>query len=291
MARISSYAQDSSVTKNDKVLGTDSSGSVTRNFTIESISDFLSNTNAIGIANQINFEFVLTNRTQQSISFENLSGNNTAFNAVSSIVVSDLDAEGNNIGNLISQFNGKTIILARLDDFSNFGIFKITNVQNHASESNFKTITLTNTVNNGSFIQNKYYGINLFPTEDDVSSSSITNAGGVLGSGTSNKISKFSNSNTLANSTITDDGSTISTGSSFVVGSTLPFSNTKFSLKDSSSSNQSASFSIKNAADTTTFLVRSDGLTSITGNLTVTGAVTANGITLTGDQDLSAYAT
>jgi hypothetical protein len=39
MARISKYTQDTSVTKNDKLLGSDSGGS-TKNFSIESLSNY-----------------------------------------------------------------------------------------------------------------------------------------------------------------------------------------------------------------------------------------------------------
>ena len=166
MARISTYQRDTVVTKNDKVIGTDSSGSITKNFKLEDIAGFFSNTNAIGITGQINFKFVTSNRTTQTISFNGLGGNNTTFNNVTTVVVSELDFDGNDIGNLIDRFSGQKVILVRLDDFSNFGIFDITNVSDH-SETNFKTITLTNTVNNGSFIEDKYYGFGLFPTGSD----------------------------------------------------------------------------------------------------------------------------
>lgn len=166
MARISTYQRDTVVTKNDKVIGTDSSGSVTKNFNLEDIANFFSNTNAIGIAGQINLKFVTDIRDVQTISFDALGGNNTTFNNVTEVVVSNLDADNNNIGNFIERFDGQKVILVRLDDYSNFGIFDITDVSDH-SETNFKTITLTNTVNNGSFIRDKYYGIGLFPTATD----------------------------------------------------------------------------------------------------------------------------
>ena len=38
MARISTYALDTNVTKNDKVIGTDSAGSVTKNFRLTDIA-------------------------------------------------------------------------------------------------------------------------------------------------------------------------------------------------------------------------------------------------------------
>ena len=42
MGRISNYSQDTDVTKSDKLLGSDSGGS-TKNFSLESVSDFFKN--------------------------------------------------------------------------------------------------------------------------------------------------------------------------------------------------------------------------------------------------------
>jgi hypothetical protein len=47
MARISTYQKDLTVSKFDKVIGTDSSGSVTKNFTLEDIGNFFTQTNAV----------------------------------------------------------------------------------------------------------------------------------------------------------------------------------------------------------------------------------------------------
>ena len=70
MARISTYQRDTVVTKNDKVIGTDSTGSITKNFKLEDIAGFLRSTNAVGIATQFNFKFVTSNRDVQTISFD-----------------------------------------------------------------------------------------------------------------------------------------------------------------------------------------------------------------------------
>ena len=51
MARINQYTQDENVTFGDKLLGSDSGGS-TRNFSLESISDFFKQNNAGGVVGQ-----------------------------------------------------------------------------------------------------------------------------------------------------------------------------------------------------------------------------------------------
>lgn len=166
MARISTYQRDTVVTKNDKVIGTDSSGSVTKNFKLEDIGNFFSETNAIGIVTQLVFRFTIGTKVPQTISFDGGGGNNTAFGDVTEVVVSGLDEDDNNVGEYLEQFEAKTVIIVRLDDFSNFGIFDVTSVADY-SDPNFKTFTLTNRVNQGSFIDDKYYGIALFPVNDD----------------------------------------------------------------------------------------------------------------------------
>lgn len=49
MARISTYQRDTVVTKNDKVIGTDSSGSITKNFKLEDIAGFLGTLMLLGL--------------------------------------------------------------------------------------------------------------------------------------------------------------------------------------------------------------------------------------------------
>lgn len=165
MARISTYQRDTVVTKNDKVIGTDSSGSITKNFKLEDIAGFFSNTNAIGTVTQLNFKFVTQGRDTQTISFDALGGNNTSFGSVTSLVFSTIDADGNNIGNYLNQLVGKTLVFARLDDFSNFAVFDVITIADHPTESNFKIFTLNNRANYGSLIEDKYYGIGLFPID------------------------------------------------------------------------------------------------------------------------------
>ena len=56
MARISTYSKDIDVTKDDKLLGTDVGGS-TKNYSLENVTKFITNTNASGIVGQLPFVF------------------------------------------------------------------------------------------------------------------------------------------------------------------------------------------------------------------------------------------
>lgn len=166
MARISTYQRDTVVTKNDKVIGTDSTGSITKNFKLEDIAGFFSSTNAIGIATQFNFKFVTSNRDIQTISFDGLGGNNTTFDNVTEFVLSKFDAENNNVSEYLKTYASKQIVIVRLDDYSNFGLFDVASVVDHASLSDYLTVTVTNRTNQGSFIADKYYGLAIFAEGD-----------------------------------------------------------------------------------------------------------------------------
>jgi hypothetical protein len=165
MARISTYQRDTVVTKNDKVIGTDSSGSITKNFKLEDIAGFFSSTNAIGIATQFNFKFVTSNRDIQTISFDPLAPGNT-FDNVTSFVLSKFDAENNNVSEYLKIYASKQIVVVKLDDFSNFGLFDVVSVVDHPTLSDYLTVTVTNRTNKGSFIADKYYGLAIFAEGD-----------------------------------------------------------------------------------------------------------------------------
>ena len=165
MARISTYQRDTVVTKNDKVIGTDSSGSITKNFKLEDIAGFLRNTNAVGIATQFNFKFVTSNRGVQTISFDPLASGDT-FDNVTSFVLSKFDANNNNVSEYLKTYAGKQIVIVRLDDYSNFGLFDVASVVDHPTLSDYLTVTVTNRTNQGSFIADKYYGLAIFAEGD-----------------------------------------------------------------------------------------------------------------------------
>ena len=165
MARISTYQRDTVVTKNDKVIGTDSSGSITKNFKLEDIAGFLRNTNAVGIATQFNFKFVDSVRDVQTISFDPIASGDT-FNNVTSFVLSKFDVNNNNVSEYLKTYASKQIVIVRLDDYSNFGLFDVASVVDHPTLSDYLTVTVTNRTNQGSFIADKYYGLAIFAEGD-----------------------------------------------------------------------------------------------------------------------------
>ena len=56
MARINTYSQDNNVTKEDKVIGSDSGGE-TRNYKLEDIAGFLNTSSLINVNGQLVYQF------------------------------------------------------------------------------------------------------------------------------------------------------------------------------------------------------------------------------------------
>jgi len=151
MARISTYQRDTVVTKNDKVIGTDSAGSVTKNFKLEDLSNFFST--SITVAGQAGYRF--KNELGNGI----ISGfsNNDAFSALTTFKISEVDAAGHNIENFLQEYKNKRIILVQVDNKNNYGIYDVENIVEDTGNSNYYDFTLEYHSGNGNLILDKYY--------------------------------------------------------------------------------------------------------------------------------------
>jgi hypothetical protein len=81
-------------------------------------------------------------------------------------VLSKFDANNNNVSEYLKTYAGKQIVIVRLDDYSNFGLFDVASVVDHPTLSDYLTVTVTNRTNQGSFIADKYYGLAIFAEGD-----------------------------------------------------------------------------------------------------------------------------
>ena len=136
MARISTYALDNNVTKNDKVIGSDASGLVTKNFSLKDIS---------GVVNQeITLPGTLVYQFKENITQGSLTGLNDgdSFSSLTSIRLSEVDFPGQNVENLIQEFNNKRILLISISEKNKYGIFDIQNIQEDVDNSNYYIFSL-----------------------------------------------------------------------------------------------------------------------------------------------------
>ena len=167
MARISSYPTDQNIVGSDKVIGTDNAGAITKNYTLNGISNWMNAEGTIGIAGQNNFFFQTVNgdegRLPGSISFEAYGGANTAFSAISTLRFSQESVADTVIINYLLTLVGRTVLLARLDNLNNFGVYKLVSLTQSVSEPNFYDAVFTLLVANGNLTADKYYGFAVYP--------------------------------------------------------------------------------------------------------------------------------
>ena len=94
MARISTYDQDSNVSFQDKLIGTNSVDSATKNFTLQSVIDLINQLSGINLFDGMVYKFqsYLPAATDPVGILNLVAGNTstTAFSAVTQIIVSKL---------------------------------------------------------------------------------------------------------------------------------------------------------------------------------------------------------
>ncbi len=159
MARISRYDFDSSVSKSDKIIGTDSSGSATRNFKLEDVAGFLNTSSLINVNGQLVYKF--KNATQPISGTFNLpSGGIGTFNSQTGFEFSHVNSNDQNIKEYINYFDGLYVMFTQTDNQNNFAQYSIDSI---TQSTNYSTLNVTFREGNGSFIADKYYAMSFSP--------------------------------------------------------------------------------------------------------------------------------
>lgn len=125
MARISTYALDSNVTKNDKVIGTDSAGTHTRNYKISDITDFLNKSGSVETTGS-RFKFIRPSNNAQTYGYIKLSvdqGATVAFSTISAFQLHKKSAADVDINTFYETIEGSLVLLQKADDPTQFGVF------------------------------------------------------------------------------------------------------------------------------------------------------------------------
>jgi hypothetical protein len=159
MARISTYIKDPVVTKDDKVIGSDISGS-TRNYSMEDIAGFLNTSSLINVNGQLIYKFQIGS-TPQAGSFTVNGGQPISFSNVTSIDFSHVNTNGKNIQQYLEYFDGLFVMLTQTDNQNNFGQYAISSITD--SGNDYSTVVLGFREGNGSLIQDKYYAMSFSP--------------------------------------------------------------------------------------------------------------------------------
>lgn len=166
MARIDTYAIDNNVTSQDKWIGTDSAGSITKNFTPEGVANWINASNAVGVAGQVNFKFqsdLTYGRASGTVSFDAGGGNLTNFSDVTTMKFSKYGSSTNIAINFLNTLVDEYVLLCNTDDINNFGIYKITAITPDLGAPEFYDITFTLIASNGNLESEEYYSIIAWP--------------------------------------------------------------------------------------------------------------------------------
>lgn len=162
MARISIYQLDTVITAQDKVIGTDSAGSVTKNFPLSGISELFSQ-GLISVGGQTGYKF------SDIIEEKSFSGpnNGDSISSISTLKFSEVDAADHNIQNFILEYNLKRIIIFENNDPDTYGIFDVTSITEDSENLNYYDFNLTFISGRGILTVDKFYTISLFAGEKD----------------------------------------------------------------------------------------------------------------------------
>ena len=263
MARINTYSTDTTVQKNDKLLGSNADGT-TRNFSIEDIGSFQANTNSAAVIGQLPYVYHNNNfggnssRQAGSITI-NTTATTTAFSSVTTLKVSKTpNGYTSDVVAVLTAFLDKDIIISSNDDPNNFATYKCTAVTQDSSETDFYDLSLTYITGNGNLEVGEFYS-----TSRDISTSENTTYDISIPSGTTS---------------LRLTGSDASTDDIVISGSGgVTVSRTSANILD-----------ISSAAEQYTGTVTSVSGTGTVSGLTLSGTVTSSGsLTLGGTLTLT----
>lgn len=154
MARINTYEQDSNVSFEDKLLGTDSVTNGTKNFTIQSLMNLINELSGVSLFDGVLFKYQEYDPSATDPrGILNLVGGiaaSTPFTSVTQIILSKKVVNGVDVENYLRSFAGKRIKISKQDDFDIFATFKVNSVADYTN-TRYLTFAVEHVQSNGSF--------------------------------------------------------------------------------------------------------------------------------------------
>jgi hypothetical protein len=154
MARITTYEQDSNVSFEDKLLGTDSVTGGTKNFTIQSLMNLINELSGVSLFDGVLFKYQEYDPSATDPrGILNLVGGiaaSTPFTSVTQIILSKKVVNGVDVENYLRSFAGKRIKISKQDDFDVFATFKVNSVADYTN-TRYLTFAVEHVQSNGSF--------------------------------------------------------------------------------------------------------------------------------------------
>ena len=188
MARISTYGQDSTLNKLDKVLGTDSATGSTKNYTIDSMIGLVNSEDLVNVFDGVSYSFksyeVGSTNPRGIINLNAGAAANSPFSGISQIYISVLDKHGNSIANYLDDTVNSFIRIVQKTNIDTYGVLEVTAVANHDGGA-YKLLTVTPRVNNGNITANEEYFVSNYSAvfDQDFSDDSVTEFSDVTSAG------------------------------------------------------------------------------------------------------------
>ena len=216
MARISTYPLDESIQGTDKWIGSDSvTKNATKNFTAEKVAQYL---NSSGVIESQTLRYMYQDKYGQeprlmgTISFNPVRGESVPFSSIDTFLLSAYAKPTKDVHTFYSEpLIGAVVLITNATNVSNWALYYWNSSTQDIDEPLFYNIGLTFISGDGGLFDRNDYIISMF-------SSGGGSSGNVSGFGTTNKVAKWINPNTISDSVITDNGTNVGIGTDTPVG-------------------------------------------------------------------------
>ena len=188
MARISTYGQDGTLNKLDKVIGTDSETGATKNYSINSVLGLVNEDDLVDRPDGGAFAFKSyeagSTNPQGIINLNAGTATQAAFSAVNQIYISVLDKSGLSVAEYLENADNDFIKISKRDNINQFGIYEVTAIVDYDGGA-YKKLTLTPRGTNGTLNPNDNYFVSNYSAlyDQDFSDDSVTEFSDVTNAG------------------------------------------------------------------------------------------------------------
>jgi len=188
MARISTYDQDSTLNKLDKVVGTDSATGATKNYTIQSLMGLVNAEDLIDVFDGVSYTFKsfdhYSTNPRGIISLNTGTAVTSPFSGISRLYISALDKQGNSVGDYLDDTVNSFIRIVQKSNINAYGVFEVRDVTNYENGA-YKLLTVISRTENGNIIANEDYFISNYSAvfDQDFSDDSVTEFSDVTSAG------------------------------------------------------------------------------------------------------------
>tara|TARA_R110002167_G_scaffold190373_1_gene392667 strand:- start:3004 stop:3693 length:690 start_codon:yes stop_codon:yes gene_type:complete len=159
MARISSYQYDSTITDTDAWIGSDSVTRATKQYTAESLADYLNVNSKINISARMVFKFISDESIATTGDFTGPLENATMI-SIDTMQLSTTDNTGQNVVGFMNYLKGNNILISGQNNVSDFGHFNIDSYEPNVE--GFYTLNLTNIGGSGNLKNSSFYDFSVF---------------------------------------------------------------------------------------------------------------------------------